>query len=218
MLRELNAEGVKYVPVDPDNSTDKWEVVDDHLVGPLTAIEGIGEVAMSDILHYRKHGGELKPSIRKKLENPVTKIDSLTPVMDAVLKLHATLDDAGVVTEPTSIKDVQTGSSREVVIVGVPVKINQSDENTLLKIAKRAANGKPGAYTGPHICLNMFVRDDTDEILCRVFRFDYEKIGKEIFERGKAGKAIYAIKGFIPRWATFRMIQISRVKYLGDMP
>jgi hypothetical protein len=64
----------------------------------------------------------------------------------------------------------------------------------------------------------MFVRDDTDEILCRVFRFDYEKIGKEIFERGKAGKAIYAIKGFIPRWATFRMIQISRVKYLGDMP
>lgn len=217
-LRELDQEGISYVPVDPDKSTGHWEVSGNRLIGPLTNIEGIGPAALEEILDARKKGIELRPVIRKKLDNPKTKIDSLTPVMDAVLSLHPTLEDAGIVTDPTNIIDVQIDDRREVVVIGVPIKINQSDENTLLKIAKRAANGKPGAYTGPHICLNMFVRDDTDEILCRVFRFDYERIGKEIFERGKAGKAIYAVKGFIPRWATFRMIQVSRVKYLGDMP
>jgi hypothetical protein len=40
-------------------------------------------------------------------------------------------------------------------------------------------------------------------------------MGVEVFERGRAGKAIYAVKGTVPR--DFRMISIKRIRYLGEI-
>jgi hypothetical protein len=215
LLRELKKEGVAYVSVDVDKSTDRWQVdrENSRLIGPLTNIDGFGVKTVSEIMSCRSRGIPLRPAILKRLDAAKTSIDSLYPVQDRVSQLYPDLRAANIVTEPTSIINVQPEDKRPVVIIGVAKKINHSDENNPLKIAKRG--GK--VYSGPHIALNLFIQDDTDEILCRVFRWDYEKIGKEVFERGRAGKAIYAIKGSIPDWASFRMIQIDQIKYIGDM-
>jgi hypothetical protein len=92
----------------------------------------------------------------------------------------------------------------------VATRIAPRDENDLAKVKRRGRE-----LSGPSMALNMFLRDDSDEILCRVNRFDYDKIAQDIVERGKAGKAIYAIKGTVPK--DFRMISIQKVKYIGDM-
>ena len=53
LLRELSVEGITYIPVDPEHSTDKWTVVNGNLVGPLTLIDGIGPKMVSQILSSR---------------------------------------------------------------------------------------------------------------------------------------------------------------------
>jgi hypothetical protein len=48
-----------------------------------------------------------------------------------------------------------------------------------------------------------------------VDRFNYPNIGRPVVERGKPGKALYALKGFVPR--NFRMLMVQRIKHLGDL-
>ena len=96
-------------------------------------------------------------------------------------------------------------------IFGLVKRIQPRDENDLHSIAKR--DGRK--LEGPSWSLNLFMHDDTDEILCKIDRFDYETSGKRIEEIGGQGDSLYAIKGRIPRG--FRMILISGIRYLGRM-
>jgi hypothetical protein len=74
-----------------------------------------------------------------------------------------------------------------------------------------------GDYTvkGATKYLNLFFQDDTDEILVRIDTAEYEELGAEVVERGRAGKSIYAVKGAVPRG--FRMLKAVNLLYLGDM-
>jgi hypothetical protein len=166
---------------------------------------------MLEILGARKSGEALRPTLRKKLENAKTEIDSIFPISDAVKRKYATLAEAGIVTEPTPIKDVQCGLKGEVVIIGVLRKIAPRDENEAVNVQRRGYEIKDGKTAS----LNLFAIDDSDEIFCKVNRFDFETLGAPIIERGAPMKHIYAIKGNVPPF--FRMISIKNVKYLGAM-
>jgi hypothetical protein len=48
-----------------------------------------------------------------------------------------------------------------------------------------------------------------------VDRFNYPAIGRPVVNHGKPGKALYALKGFVPR--NFRMLMVQRIKWLGDL-
>jgi hypothetical protein len=110
----------------------------------------------------------------------------------------------------TPIKEVQCGNEGPVVIAAVVTRIAPRDANDLAKVAKRGWK-----LSGPTMYLNMFMRDDSDEILCQIDRLDFDRLTQPIIERGRAGKAIYAIKGTVP--PEFRMIKVARIIYLGDM-
>ena len=214
-LRELKSEGMDYISVDAELSTDRWQPAErdgkKFLVGPLTSIVGVGPKTVEEILECRRTGKDIRPKLLEKIKTAKTSIDSLYPVQDEVKRLHPDLAQVKILTPPTNIIDVQTGRTSEVVVIGVVDKINPSDDNFPVKIAKR--NGKK--VSGPSMALNLFVRDDTDETLCRIDRRLYETIGKPIVERGRSGKAIYAFKGSVPE--NFRMIQVKAVKYLGEL-
>lgn len=214
MLRELDSEGVKYVPVDPDHSTLRWSVLgsgkNKRLLGPLTQIKGIGEMHAKEILKARKDKKPARPVLLKKLSAPVTEIDSLFPIRDAIWRVCPDLEAANILTPPMAIKSVQCGVGGPVVIIGLVRKIAPKDENEVVNVAKRGY-----AVEGPANALNLFFIDDTDEIFCKVNRYDYERIGRDIVNRGGPGKSLYAVKGTVP--AGFRMIKIQAIKYLGSI-
>lgn len=213
MLRELAREGIQYVPVDRERSTDKWEPYtkgnERILIGPLTNVEGLGPKTVVEILDSRRTGKELKGSVAKRLASAKTKIDSLYPISDAINRLHPDLLESGIRSKPTPIAEIQPGFRGEVVIFALANRFAPSDENAPVKVTKRG--GK--VYSGPSTALNMFVADDTDTIFCKVDRRDFERLGKKVLNEGGPGKALWAIKGTVP--STFRMISVRDVKYLG---
>jgi DNA-directed DNA polymerase III PolC len=214
MLRELESEGVKYKPVDPDHSTDRWSFKTEGderiLIGPITSIKGIGPASMREILDARKNGEPLRASLAKKLANCKTEIDTLYPIRDRIKQLHPDLSAIKIVTKQTDVIDVRDGEEKEVMILGVATKIAPVDENENIRVMRR---GKE--VSGPSASLNLFFADDTDEVFCKVNRFKFESIGRAIVDRGRPGKSLYAIKGRTVR--TFRMIDVQQVRYLGDL-
>lgn len=219
LLRELKSEGIDYVAVDPDHSTDKWEPITtdrgQRLVGPLTSIKGIGPATVLEILDARKSGKPIRETLRKRLEQATTGLDTLYPISDRVQQLYPDLSAINIVSQPTPIAKVQCGINGEVMIIGVVKKIAPKDENQQVSVAKREAAGRRGLLSGPTQALNLFIQDDTDEIFAKIDRYRYPHLGIPIVDRGRAGKALYALKGSCP--SGFRMLSVTAVKYLGDM-
>lgn len=149
-------------------------------------------------------------SLPKTKTGPVTRLDSLYPITDRIKHLQSDLTAIKIQSPIMQIEDVQCGIEGAVVIAAVAIRIAPRDENDVQKVKKRGFE-----LRGPTLCLNMWLRDDSDVILCKIERFDYERLALEVIERGKAGKAIYAIKGTVP--LGFRMIKVQRLIYLGDM-
>jgi len=213
MLKELRDEGIGYVPIDPKLSTDRWQVADGHLIGPLTAIKGIGPAKMRAIMDARATGEELPASLAKMLEGRRTAIDTLSPIEDAVRKLHPDLLAIGIASTPVPIIEAIPGAFRHpIMVIGVVKKVAPLNENEPARVARR--NGR--MLSGPIEALNMFVRDDSgDEIYCKIDRWNFNRVGRPMLEKCRPGKSIYAIKGEVP--VDFRMIKIARVMYLGEI-
>lgn len=216
LLRELASEGVEYLPADLELSSDKWTVKKggnwNHLVGPLNNVLGIGPKMMASILGARQRGEPIPERARKLLENPRTKIDSLFPIRDAFKRLMPDPKAMNIISTPANIRDVQvTGTEYEVVVFCTTENIKPKDENEEINVAKRGGR----RLTGPTDALNLRLADDTDVIFAKVNRWDFKRLGKPIVERGRAGKALYAIKGNVPK--DFRMISVKAVKYIGDI-
>jgi DNA polymerase III alpha subunit len=217
ILRELEEEGIGYVSIDREKSNALWSPVTEgnrkYLVGPLTNIKGFGPATVQEILTMRDRGEPLRATVQKRLDEARTEIDTLWPVRDRIKQLHPDLTKLKILTTPTPIAEVasEEDSWPTHVIVGVAQRIVPRDENETVKIAQR--NGVK--MVGPTAYLNLFMRDDTDDLYCRISRFDYNAIGKPVVERGRPGAALYALKGKVP--PNFRMLRVDLIRYLGDM-
>ena len=222
ILRELKEEGIDYVPVDPDKSVDKWIPDEDTegnkrrtLIGPLTQIKGIGPAFVKEIMTAREKGKPIRDALHKKLRTAKTAIDSLYPIKDAVKdKLEGKVKPT---TKIYDIKEIQAGKFgryEEVVVIGVMKRIAPRDENDAQNLQKR--NGR--RIEGPDTwSVNTFIADDSgDECFAKFgYGFIYNEYGKKVVEIGKPGKAIWAIKGTVPR--NFRMISVTGAKYICDL-
>ncbi len=212
-LRELREEGIDYVPVDPVYSSDKWSIKTEGnkrvLVGPLTNIRGIGPAKVRDIMDARASGEDLRPSLAKSLAGAKTSLDTLTPIADAVSKACPDLGSKGITSSPVPIEKVEGG--RTVLILARVAKIQPLNENEISRIARR--NGVK--FSGPLESLNMFFQDDSGEIFCKIDRWKFPAIGRDVVSQAKVGKSLYAVKGEVP--VDFRMIRIQQIRYLGEM-
>jgi DNA-directed DNA polymerase III PolC len=216
-LRELRAEGIDYISVDPATSTESWSARTDgnrsYLVGPLTLIDGIGPAAVEKIMEARRTGEQLTPALAEKLAGVKTRIDSLYPIADAVKDRYPDLTATpkpNIQTRPTPINTVfETKAGRDVVVIGVVSRNSPLNENEPGRVAKR---GYP--VKGPTAALNFHLKDDTGDIFCKVSRFDFTKLAKPLVN-GKLKESIFAIKGNVPE--DFRMIWVKAVRYLGEL-
>lgn len=217
MLRELHDEGIKYLPVSAEHSTDRWEVaiVDGEkvLVGPLSGIKGFGPKMVQGVLASKSRNEPMPQRAAKLLDHPVTDIDTIWPIRDAINRIMPDPRERNIYTPPTKIIDIIPTDEfqPDIVVFCLIRKIAPRDENELASIAKR--NGK--VMTGPTMKLNLRVADDTEEMLAMVGRYDYEEIGKTIIDRGGANKSLYALKGSC--MPGFKMFIIKRAIYIGEL-
>jgi hypothetical protein len=217
ILRELRAEGIDYIPIDPATSTDSWSARKEgnrnYLVGPLTLIDGIGPIAAQKIMKSRSNGEALGPALEEKLRAAKTNIDSLYPIQDEVKKRYPDLKATpkpNIQTRPTPIDRVfETKAGRDVVVIGVISRNSPLNENEPGRVAKRGYSVK-----GPTAALNFHLKDDTGDIFCKVSRFDFATLAKPLVN-GKLKESIFAIKGSVP--IDFRMIWVKAVRYLGEL-
>ena len=218
LLREMKAEGYDYVPIDAELSDKKWAVGNRngkrYLVGPLHNVKGIGPKMVSQIVSARKRGEPLPARALKLLADPKTDIDSLWPVRDAVARHMPDPLAKNIVTHPTPIIDAQpTPEDQDFMFFCTLSKINPRDENEVVIVARRGYEIKDGKTTS----LNLQLTDDTDTIFGKITRWDYERLGRPIVDRGRIGKALYAVKGTMRANTSFRMVTIKNVRYIGEI-
>lgn len=216
LLRELHAEGIAYVPMDAEISVDRWTIKSDNgkkiLVGPLTAIRGIGPVKLQQIIEARRTGAALPPGLKKALDEAITPIDSLTPVTTAVARVIGDLKAVNIVSSPTPISHIDKGDQGQFLIIGRLVGLKKKDRNDEESLARR----KGQVARGKAIALNLTIRDDSGaDILAIIDPSDYDSAAPAIMERGGVDKAIYAIKGDVP--TNFRMISIKHIRFLCNI-
>lgn len=214
LLRELDKEGIGYLPVDAELSTDKWTVgLKDgakRLIGPVQNVKGIGPKLMQQILSCRARGEPLPPKAEKLLSDPVTPLDSLWPIRDAFERIMPDPKARSIFTEPTPIDELVTkGFKYEALVFVVIRKINPRDENEVINVVKRGGV----VYTDKTQSLNLQIADDTGTLFAKVGRYDYDRIGKQIVDRGAPGRALYALKGNVPE--DFAMLSVKKIKFIG---
>lgn len=216
-LREMAAEGYGYVPVDAEKSTDKWSAgeVDGKkvLVGPVQNVKGIGPKLVQQIMSARARSEPLPSRAQKLLDNPKTPIDDLYPIKSRIAEIMPDPTERNIHTVPTPVGEVTEDHKEEITVLlfAVVRTIQPRDENDPIAVAKRGYE----ITRGPTDSLSMQLEDDSGTIYTKISRWDYGVIAKDIIDRGRAGKAIYAFKGEC--MANRRFMFVKQVKYIGDM-
>lgn len=213
-LREMVREGYQYSPVDPKRSGRKWTVAGDKLVGPLSNVVGFGPKLLMETMEARAGGQPIPKRAEKLLADPITPLDELYPVAKRTQVLAPDgLEAMNILTNPTPVLEVQcdTKAGKTVLVIANIVDINPRNLNEPQLVAKR--NGREIKDNADF--LNLIVEDDTDQVRATVWGRLWDKVAKEIIDRGGAGNALYVIKGKVG--ADFRAIDVERIKYLGTM-
>lgn len=217
ILREMKAEGYDYVPIDAEQSTDSWRsgVKDGKkvLVGPLQNVKGIGPKMVNAILGARARGEQIPDRAKKLLADPKTELDSLFPIRDAINRIMPDPTERSIYTKPCAIADLRKQES--VLVFCTPIKINPRDENEEINVAKR---GGTLIEDGPTSFCQLRIQDDTGTIMAKVNRFNFEKVGQQIVDRGRPGKALWALKGkMFEMSGDFRILSVKQARYIGDI-
>ncbi len=222
-LRELDREGVKYVPVDAEISTDRWSIDKEknRLVGPLTVVKGIGPKLVQSAMTARKKGEPLPDRLKKLLADPKTAIDSLNPIADLIAKVD--LVESGVVSPLVRIDQIDDlplvethtyrGPRKEklVTFIGLITKVAPLNENEPSRVVRRGYEIKPGQ---PVEAVNVFARDDTSDIYCKIPRWNFSKLGPPLLNKVKVNSSLFIIQGTVPEH--FKMVFIQKLRYLGE--
>ena len=208
LLRDLiQNEGVDYVPVDPDLSGLHWSYSGNTLIGGLTNIKGIANVKAKKILAARKSGASLTPALYKVLMDPKTPYDILFPTDHYWGHLYRDPLSYQLDGKPMFIKDID--GIGEYIFIGVLVDRNLRDLNEQVFLEKRGGR-RIEEYTQ---YLNFKVEDDTDMISCKIDRYKYDSIGREIAETGRLDKDWFLVRGTIK--GDWRVIDVKEIVNLG---
>lgn len=196
MLRELEAEGVKYKPVDPETSGLKWKVSEKGLVGPITNVKGMGAKTAAEYVRARDAGSAPPKRALTLLANPATQLDSLTPIRDAISKNHPDLKQINIFSEPTEVSEIGEEARKGVMVFVRTIK------------ATPRADEKWGGTKMTMIC-----EDDSGEIKVFLNNRKYAQFGRDIMDAGRVGKTLFAVKGSTPDGGG--IIFADQVRFLG---
>ncbi len=217
-LREMAAEGVDYIPFDPDLSTASWTVQTKDgkkvLLGPLTSVKGLGPKKISQILGARARGEPLPDSLQKLLSHATTELSTLYPVRDAISKMNW---QSKLVGPATKLKDaVPTDNWEEFQVIGLLTKAEIQDENDPKKVADRLSRGQIGIQPGNPKSIQIRLRnDETSDFLCKVIAKRLDEFKDYVLEKLAVDKSIVVVRGKFPPGVP--CLLVNEIEEIGRM-
>lgn len=206
VLREMVAEGVRYVPFDIDRSAENWAVVDGELIGGFMNIVGVGPSKAAAAIKARA-AGTLK---RDKYADAVIKFTELYPLRKLYAALYADPAAHGCRDGSTITTGEALPEEGEVLYLGRVDEKQLLDVNETVRVQRRG--GK--RLTGQPLFVDLVCKDDTGvPIRCRIGRFDYARLGAKAMSAIVAGEDDVLVRG--RRVPGFQMIHVERIRCLN---
>ncbi len=192
ILRDLvKKDGIKYLAIDPDESTDRWEINKEGvLIGALTNIKGFGIKKAREIVQRRKDNSLTKNQILKLLR-PETPFDVIFPAEHHWGDLYKNPAKYGLDRPIDLIENIKDNG--EYMFIGKLVGKNLRDLNEYQSVVKRGGT----IVETDTLFLHLTFEDDTDSVLATIDRFKFERLGRKIAEQGVVDRDWYLIKGYI---------------------
>lgn len=196
MLREMEAEGIDYTPVDKDHSTMKWQVAGGRLIGPITLCKGLGQKTAQAYINARDAGLEPPKRALSLLEKPTTPLDDLRPISGAIRRNHPDLTAINIFSTPERTCDLGEDKRQGVLVAG------------LLKMAKSRPDEKWGGNK-----MTGVIEDDYGDVRFFISSKKFERMAKKMLDAGRVGETLWAVKGTLADGGG--MIFADNVRFLG---
>jgi hypothetical protein len=190
-----------YRPFDLERSAVNWSVSNGELIGGFMSFYGFGETKAAKYVEMRD-AGKLEEKHLQELREARNVFADIYPMHSRYGELY---DDPGKfsISGPIErIADITDDSEGSLVFLGEMIGKNPRNANEDVLVHKR--NGK--RYNGPLEMLDLRIRDDTGMVLCRIGRFEFEKMGREIQEKMPEG-AHLLIRANFPKGIRFGFVQ-----------
>ena len=209
ILREMVAEGVAYVPFDPELSDVNWSVQDGKLVGGYLNLVGFGPAKAVAAVEARRLG-TTDAKLQARIAAAVVKFSDLYPITRAYAALYNDPEAHGCRAGSIVYTADRLPDGADVLYIGRIAKKELRDENETVRVARR--NGKQ--LKGQTLFADFFMKDDTGiPIICRIDRFRYEPLGRIAMERLVAEQDVLLVRG--RKIPGFGMIKVERLRVLN---
>lgn len=206
VLREMTAEGVRYVPFDIDRSVENWSVIDGELIGGFMNLVGIGPSKAAAAVKARA-AGKLK---REKFLALPVKFTELYPLRKAYAELYEDPERFGCRAGSRIVSGESLPEQGDVLYLGRVEEKQLLDANETVRVQRRG--GK--RLEGQPLFVDLVCKDDTGvPIRCRIGRFDYKKLGVKAMSNIVAGVDDILVRG--RRVPGFQMIHVERIRCLN---
>ena len=216
LLRELVKENVPYIPFDPELSEENWSVKNGKLMGGFMGLKGIGSTKAAKLVEKRNaNGGRLPAKDREAVLAMEQMFFDVFPTERRFGDYYREPEKFGVRSGTSVVRIEEIGGEREFVYIGKLVGKDLRDHNETAYVKRR--NGK--RKTGPTLFLDLDIEDDTAKILTRIERYDFEEIGRKIWETAEKG-TWWLVRGKRELWGRpdggFKMIYVKKIRQLPD--
>jgi DNA polymerase III alpha subunit len=212
-LRELMREnnGIEFVPVDPEKSTERWEFEGNRLLGPLTGLKGCGPKTAREIC-LRRENGIAMSGRHKTLLAGVSRFADYAPTHRIWGDLYNHPEKHfKTVRRLDECTEVTTGDpNRQFAVLGKIIKKNLRDLNDEKYLIKRKGKRVPDDKRD---MLLFNIEDDSGRILCCIGSKRYATLGAPIVERAPIGQWIVVTGRVV---TDFNMLQVERTKWLSE--
>lgn len=207
ILRDaVENDGVEYSYFDLMKSDKEWSVKDGILYGGLLTLDGIGPAKANTFIKCRDNRDPLPTGIKNSVDKAKSSFKYLYPGRELYGDFYTDPKSHGLLGGVTLIKDAEHDGF--FTLIGCMIKKNLRDANEACFVTKR-----DGKYlTGQTAWLNITIEDDTDSIMCKIQKHDYERLGRSIAESGREDKDWYMVHGEkINGWSIVFVKNIMRI-------
>ncbi len=176
LLREIDAEGIKYVPFDINKSRANWSAHGGVLYGGFTALKGIAEITANKYVAARDAGLFTQNQL-SKIMNAYNPFSDIYPIRTRFQHYYDAPNENGIGCSVSFIKDLEDiPHKQQRVFIARILYINKRNVNDEENIQKRGGLLEKESLE----YIDIRFEDDTGQIGGRLSKFDYPRDGQRL--------------------------------------